>query len=237
MRLICRNQVSDDVASIQETLNLLMFPPHNNYSVPTEALKVDRFFGPKTEARIKEFQRLRNIKDDGIIGPVTKWHLFPFILYRGHANASARKEIRLKRDAYAPKLAMAARAGGLLAQVGNPMKPVPNLFPPIPPIGPKQTPGSGGGGLTLPQFVSVDLLAGQKLQLAPLPPLGAEDARIRSLFFEFSFTMVRHEHWEVALNLELSRKMPNRANDRWEVDGAAQLSVASRFPSSMSESS
>jgi hypothetical protein len=220
MRLIRRGEVCDEVAHIQDTLNLLMYPPANSEGVPGEPLKADKIFGPKTESRVKEFQALRRIKPDGIVGPITKWHLFPFVLYRGKATGCPRRELRLRGHEYPKKMVLAAHAGNVLGQV----KPVPNVFPPVPPIGPTPKPAPGTG-LSLPQVVSVELQAGQKLELAPLPPIGARDARIRSLVFEFSFTMVRTDHWEASVNLELSRKLPARANDTWQVDGSAKLGL------------
>lgn len=229
MGLLILNSVGPDVACVQQALNLLMFPPYvtEREKIPKDKLAVDRIYGKLTRQRVIEFQRLRGIKDDGIVGPITKWHLFPFVHHRGRAQGRPKLPITVQRYQPGP-YATAALHGTLLAQtVGDRFRPAPNLFPPPPPLPlPRPQPAPGDGDSFL-QNVSVDLLAGQKLQLAPLPPLGSDDARIRSLFFEWSFTVVRHEHWELSLNLELSRKVPGRPHDRWEVDGSAQLSVTS----------
>lgn len=52
-----------------------------------KGLAVDGIFGPRTEARVKEFQRAMGIGVDGIVGPVTWSYLFPdypgYLLRRG----------------------------------------------------------------------------------------------------------------------------------------------------------
>ena len=52
-----------------------------------KGLAVDGIFGPRTEARVKEFQREMDIGVDGIVGPVTWSYLFPdypgYLLRRG----------------------------------------------------------------------------------------------------------------------------------------------------------
>ena len=52
-----------------------------------KGLAVDGIFGPRTEARVKEFQREMGIGVDGIVGPVTWKFLFPaypgYLLRRG----------------------------------------------------------------------------------------------------------------------------------------------------------
>src|SRR5690606_23048269 len=40
-------------------------------------LTVDGIFGPKTEARVKAFQKAMGIAVDGIVGPQTRKYLFP----------------------------------------------------------------------------------------------------------------------------------------------------------------
>ncbi len=53
----------DDVGHVQELLNLLVITP--------SPLKVDGIFGPKTEARVKQFQTNSRLTSDGVVGPVT----------------------------------------------------------------------------------------------------------------------------------------------------------------------
>ncbi len=52
------------VATLQAALNFYLPAP--------PLLQVDSIFGPKTEARVKEFQRRKKLADDGIMGPKTE---------------------------------------------------------------------------------------------------------------------------------------------------------------------
>ena len=47
---------------------------HLNRTGPTglPRLKEDGIFGPKTDARVKEFQRQKGLHCDGIVGPITE---------------------------------------------------------------------------------------------------------------------------------------------------------------------
>jgi hypothetical protein len=42
-------------------------------------LHPDGIFGTKTDAMVREFQRLNRIEVDGAVGPITRLHLFPYI--------------------------------------------------------------------------------------------------------------------------------------------------------------
>jgi hypothetical protein len=57
-----------DVRNIQQLLN---------YHLPKvlPSLSEDGQFGPKTDARVREFQRLNHISSDGVVGPNTRIHL------------------------------------------------------------------------------------------------------------------------------------------------------------------
>jgi len=68
------------VLKIQQALNQRMLPPYNKITKPAKkALLPDGDFGSKTDEMVREFQRLNRLKMDGIVGPVTRLHLFPWV--------------------------------------------------------------------------------------------------------------------------------------------------------------
>ncbi|MBR0692737.1 peptidoglycan-binding domain-containing protein [Bradyrhizobium lablabi] len=59
--------------------NKRVLPPVNITTKPRIArLNIDNIFGPKTDAVVRELQRLNRTKIDGIVGPVKRIHLFPY---------------------------------------------------------------------------------------------------------------------------------------------------------------
>jgi peptidoglycan hydrolase-like protein with peptidoglycan-binding domain len=65
-----RGMSGPDVKAIQEALDLqpgLKSPPLDHNGV----------FGPKTDAKVREFQALKHIKTTGTVGPLTRRALFP----------------------------------------------------------------------------------------------------------------------------------------------------------------
>lgn len=60
---------SDDVRRVQIRLNRIS----NNYPAIPKISPVDGYFGEETEAAVKEFQRIFNLTDDGIVGRAT-WY-------------------------------------------------------------------------------------------------------------------------------------------------------------------
>ena len=63
-RLLSRGAKGLDVSELQAGLNF-------HIRSPATPLRPDGVFGPKTEARVREFQRLSGITVDGLIGPST----------------------------------------------------------------------------------------------------------------------------------------------------------------------
>lgn len=63
MSLLKVGSVSDDVRNLQGMLNLVITTP--------PPLNTDRIFGPKTQARVVQFQTNLRLTPDGIVGPVT----------------------------------------------------------------------------------------------------------------------------------------------------------------------
>jgi peptidoglycan hydrolase-like protein with peptidoglycan-binding domain len=64
MPLLRRGSQGTAIATLQAALNFYLpdLPP----------LHVDSVFGPKTEVRVKEFQRRNKLTPDGIVGPKTE---------------------------------------------------------------------------------------------------------------------------------------------------------------------
>src|SRR5258708_3672360 len=64
-----------DVRDLQAALNYHLRPPNPPHTLPGDPrppLVTDGVFGPLTDARVKEFQRLNDLVDDGIVGHLTR---------------------------------------------------------------------------------------------------------------------------------------------------------------------
>ena len=120
-----------DVARLQYRLNNRM-PP---WSKP---LAVDRVFGPKTDLAVKDYQRVRNLKPDGIVGPRTRealnarLFLIEGTLYREMpaeapvTHATARTSRLLFAQAISPSVGQSPPA--------PPTPAPPTPAPPVPPV-------------------------------------------------------------------------------------------------------
>ena len=67
-RLIRQGTKGADVRAVQDVLNF-----HIRRLTP---LAVDGIFGPRTHARVVEFQKVNQLKQDGLVGPITLGKLF-----------------------------------------------------------------------------------------------------------------------------------------------------------------
>jgi peptidoglycan hydrolase-like protein with peptidoglycan-binding domain len=70
-----RGMTGKDVADLQAALNYHLrppYPPQTPAGPPRPPLTTDGIFGPLTEARLKEFQRLNRLVDDGVVGYATR---------------------------------------------------------------------------------------------------------------------------------------------------------------------
>jgi peptidoglycan hydrolase-like protein with peptidoglycan-binding domain len=67
--MLAQGSSGDRVRQLQEMLNFHM-------RLPTTPLATDGIFGPKTRARVVEFQKLYYLNPDGIVGPLTGTALF-----------------------------------------------------------------------------------------------------------------------------------------------------------------
>jgi peptidoglycan hydrolase-like protein with peptidoglycan-binding domain len=86
-----------DVMQIQQALNRCMLPPNNKFtSPPLKRLVEDQNFGTKTDAMVREFQRLNKVTVDGAVGPITSYLILPFISFT--ATLAGKGRIRGRRD-------------------------------------------------------------------------------------------------------------------------------------------
>ena len=86
-----------DVRRIQGVLNECMLQPNNQITrPPMRRIAEDGLFGEKTAAMVREFQRLNQLDQDGVIGPITSYMLLPYITFE--AALSGRGRIRGRRD-------------------------------------------------------------------------------------------------------------------------------------------
>jgi hypothetical protein len=74
-RTLSLGMTGTDVADLQAALNYHLRspqPPHTPPGEPRPPLETDGVFGPLTDARLKEFQRLNDLVDDGVVGHLTR---------------------------------------------------------------------------------------------------------------------------------------------------------------------
>jgi peptidoglycan hydrolase-like protein with peptidoglycan-binding domain len=76
------------VRGLQETLNYIQ-----SLGNLAPALVVDGTFGPRTQARVIEFQQLANLTADGIVGPITSGALIGVVTYSLCNPAQAKAQL------------------------------------------------------------------------------------------------------------------------------------------------
>ena len=113
MALLVQGSTGQEVKNLQTALNY-----HLPNALPP--LVVDGLFGPKTRARVVQFQTLHRLKVDGIVGPETHRALYSFVDCSHHLLTENRDIKKLL-----------ARAN-LRAVGDNPSLPSPFLLPPLP---------------------------------------------------------------------------------------------------------
>jgi hypothetical protein len=70
-RILCVGTTGQDVRALQDALNF--------HIRRGEKLTVDGIFGPKTNARVREFQKANGLTVDGLVGPKTEAELYEVI--------------------------------------------------------------------------------------------------------------------------------------------------------------
>jgi peptidoglycan hydrolase-like protein with peptidoglycan-binding domain len=117
-RTLRAGDVGTDVRALQDVLNF-----HIRRLAP---LTVDGSFGPKTKARVIEFQRSNRLIDDGVAGPITNNKLFESEQQRFSISilpAGAPTAFGVRSPTLIPPLSLP----GLPALGGPPLIPVPRL--------------------------------------------------------------------------------------------------------------
>lgn len=74
-RTLSIGMTGQDVADLQAALNYHLrpaVPPHTLPGPARPSLSVDGKFGPNTDARLREFQRVNGLVDDGVVGQMTR---------------------------------------------------------------------------------------------------------------------------------------------------------------------
>lgn len=84
-RILMQGSMGDDVAQLQQKLNIFGF----------WAGVVDGIYGPKTKAAVQRFQKAKNLNSDGIAGPQTFRALGVNPSYRGTIGRFSERDIEL----------------------------------------------------------------------------------------------------------------------------------------------
>jgi hypothetical protein len=74
-RTLSKGMVGQDVKDLQAALNYHLRPPYPPHTLPGPArppLEVDGQFGNDTDRRLREFQLLNGLEDDGVVGRATR---------------------------------------------------------------------------------------------------------------------------------------------------------------------
>ena len=72
MILLKMGSAGNDVRNLQEMLNLVVST--------SPKLNTDGIFGPKTQARVLQFQKNSGLQADGVVGPITRDALVAAVL-------------------------------------------------------------------------------------------------------------------------------------------------------------
>jgi hypothetical protein len=129
MTVLVQGSVGQEVRNLQTALN---------YQLPNAAprLSVDGIFGPRTKARVVEFQQLFGLKVDGIVGPQTHRALYSFVdLSHQLVIVGQRSD---ERGLFGIQSGLAVGDNSPPPSVLPPLPrlqlPFPQVLPPIPPI-------------------------------------------------------------------------------------------------------
>ncbi len=202
-----------DVARVQSALNDRMLAPNNTITRPPMArLAEDGIFGAKTRAMVTEFQRVNKVGADGIVGPITLYLLFPFIVFdavmagQGPLRGTARNPVALRPGPARPlMLAQMARRLPLLA--------TPRLL----------AVGEAADGDGEPDGVGVEATVspGFKREFRPWFVLKEEEAEEPKSFSTItaSATILRKAGFEVGGEFEFSRAFARNEGTRWVWEG------------------
>jgi hypothetical protein len=212
MQVLRLGSHGDDVERVQEALNRRMLPPNNTFtSPPMQALVVDGRYGPKTQAMVREFQRLNQISVDGVVGQDTSYLLFPFIQF----NAAMVGQGRIRGRAGQSDLVLPPRPPLRTPTFGvrrSNLTAAPNA------VGDEDPPE--------PEGVKIDLEvgAGIKREFTPwfvLKPQDPPEGAVSSATLSVGATVLRVKGLEFGGEFEFSKKLEGRG-DSWTWEAAVQ---------------
>jgi hypothetical protein len=118
-RVLSQGMTGDDVKAVQDVLNF-----HVRRGEP---LKVDGIFGPKTDARVREFQKSNGLKADGLVGPKTNEQLFEITILR--VPLVFMPTLQLDRPTFGADRGFGIKPPRLIPELKWPGPPVPAPFP------------------------------------------------------------------------------------------------------------
>lgn len=221
-RTLSIGMTGQDVADLQAALNYHLpppSPPHTPPGTDRPPLKTDGVFGAKTHARLREFQRLNKLVDDGVVGQVTR------PLFTKAKEVTVRIPITLADEPPVARNVAFFRPGGasiqplalsrfprLLAQVGPGSPPVGQSKPLIAPVQLQNRQVQIGGNLTL-------------------DPLVGPSPAAKALFLSVQWTWVERRdgrHLELALGSQLATPLTGETFglDTFSAQSFAQVTVA-----------
>jgi peptidoglycan hydrolase-like protein with peptidoglycan-binding domain len=184
MRTLSKGMQGPDVKDLQAALNYHLRPPNAPLDAgqpPRPPLDVDGDFGGATDRRLREFQRLNGLVDDGIVGRNT----LPLLFKAKQVTV----KIPVAPDDGKVSAAPAIRAGVRVAQIG----------PSLPRVGQATAP------LIAPvQLQNRQVQIGGNLTLDPIVGPGAP---AKALFLAVQWTWVEQRdgrHLEIALGSQLA---------------------------------
>jgi hypothetical protein len=212
MQVLRSGSQGPDVERVQAALNRRMLPPNNRFtSPPLQPLVEDGRYGPKTQAMVREFQRLNQITVDGIVGPDTSYLLFPYLQFT--AGLVGQGRIR-----------------GRLGQSDLTLPPRPPLRPPTFAVRRRDLTAApatvGDGDAPEPEGLKFDLEVGIgiKREFTPwfvLKPQNPPEGAVSSSTLSVGATVLRLKGFEVGGEFEFSRKLEGKG-DTWSWEGSLQ---------------
>jgi len=237
MHILLRGSRHPDVKRVQQALNRCMLPPNNTFTSPSmKPLVEDGIFGPKTEAMVKEFQRLNGIRVDGIVGPVTSYLLFPYIRFKADLAGQGRIRGTTGQNRTFPGVMPGKLMPPIIPGLGGSPLSTPFRSPLLPSStgspaaggAPKaKEPAAGGDkdeegekeGLTFELSVGPGLKHEFKPWFVLKPGDDPEGAK-SSATLSVEATILRLKGFEFGSELEFSRQLGARGGSSWEWEGS-----------------